>query len=101
MRRSGHGFCIVWKVRPRLAVASEAIVRLGYRFLAWFNAHGGQVTLYGVVVLTILARSASEGSTYPRLRFGLVSRKCYPTLNPAEKKCPVKWNSLAFLISPS
>src|SRR3954447_16160003 len=48
--------------------------------LAWFKVAAVGVTLLGLAATMIQARSASEGSTYPRLRFGLVCRNCHPLL---------------------
>src|SRR5437764_392742 len=53
---------------------------------AWFKVGPVGVTVVGVLRCHTLARSASEGWTYHRLRFGLVSADCYPGLNPAEKR---------------
>ncbi len=50
---------------------------------AWFERAVVWVTLCVLVHAAILARSASEGSGYPRWRFGLVCRRCYPQLNHA------------------
>src|SRR3954447_11876776 len=54
--------------------------------LAWFKVAAVGVTLLRLAAKMIQARSASEGSTYTRLRFGLVCRNCYPMLSHAETK---------------
>ncbi len=51
--------------------------------MAWFNRAVVWVTLCVLILAAIQARSASEGSEYTRLRFGLVCRGCYPRLNQA------------------
>ncbi len=53
------------------------------RARAWFKRAVVWVTLCVLVRVAILARSASEGSGYTRLRFGLVCRRCYPLKNGA------------------
>ncbi len=55
----------------------------GEAFTAWFKRTVVWVTHCVPVPAAILARSASEGSGYPRLRFGLICRGCYPQLNQA------------------
>ena len=40
--------------------------------LAWFKRRGVEVPVCGILLSPTQARSASEGSTFPRLRFGLV-----------------------------
>jgi hypothetical protein len=63
--------------------AEQQTLRSIARFVitGWFKRSAVWVTLSALVPATILARSASEGSGYTRLRFELVCRGCYPQLN--------------------
>jgi hypothetical protein len=49
-----------------------------------------RVTLCALDRSRILARSASGGSGYPRLRIGLVCCGCYPQLNPAGRTAGIR-----------
>ncbi len=55
---------------------------------AWFKRAVVWVRLCVLGPAAILARSASEGSGYSRLRFGLVCRGCYPRLNQVPSRAP-------------
>ncbi len=67
------------RAKPRLFITPGS----GPRSLGCGCAALGSVTLCVLVPATILARSASEGSGYTRLRFGLVCRGRYTQLNRA------------------
>jgi len=56
---------------------------------ARFNRAPVWVTLFGLIPAITLARSASEGLGYTRLRFGLVYPECHPAFNQAAAPIPV------------